>query len=167
MSRRTPACSPRPSAAADAGVGQTRHDVGQDGSGHRMISRRSFLISCTAILHAPHAARAQQADRVRRIGVLMHYAEDDPESKAQLAAFRKGLQQLGWSEDRNIRIDIRFAADKPDQFQMLARDSSPCNRMPSSPIRRQSQLRCSARVTLSRSCSRKSLIRSVRDSSRT
>jgi putative ABC transport system substrate-binding protein len=58
---------------------------------------------------------------VRRIGVLMHFAEDDPEAKAELAAFRKGLQQLGWSEDRTIRIEVRFAADKPDQFQMLAK----------------------------------------------
>jgi putative ABC transport system substrate-binding protein len=86
-----------------------------------MISRRSVLMSCAAILSAPHAARAQQADQVRRIGVLMHFAEDDPEAKAELAAFRKGLQQLGWSEDRTIRIEVRFAADKPDQFQMLAK----------------------------------------------
>jgi len=86
-----------------------------------MISRRSFLISCTGAFPAPLAARAQQADRVRRIGVLMNNAEDDPESKAELAAFRQGLQQLGWSEDRNIRIDTRFAADRPDQYQVLAK----------------------------------------------
>jgi len=86
-----------------------------------MISRRSFLISCTGVFPAPLAARAQQADRVRRIGVLMNNAEDDPESKAELAAFRQGLQQLGWSEDRNIRIDTRFAADRPDQYQVLAK----------------------------------------------
>ncbi len=86
-----------------------------------MISRRSFLISCTAIFPAPLAARAQQAGRVRRIGVLMNNAEDDPESKAELAAFRQGLLQLGWSEDRNIRIDTSFAADRPDQYQVLAK----------------------------------------------
>jgi putative ABC transport system substrate-binding protein len=87
-----------------------------------MISRRSFLISCTAIFPAPLAARAQQADRMRRIGVLIHNAEDDPEAKAELAAFRKGLQQLGWSEDRNIRIDTRFAADRPDRYQVFAKE---------------------------------------------
>jgi hypothetical protein len=131
-----------------------------------MISRRSFLISCIAIFPAPLAARAQQADRVRRVGVLMHNAEDDPESKAELAAFRQGLQQLGWSEDRNIRIDTSFAADRPDQYQVLAKNWSPCDPTPSSPTRPQSPLRCSARVAQSRSCSRKSLIRSAPDWSR-
>ena len=70
----------------------------------------------------PRAVEAQQADRVRRVGVLMHNAEDDPEAKAELAAFRQGLEQLGWSEGRNIWIDIRFAADRPDQFQVLAKE---------------------------------------------
>ena len=74
------------------------------------------------LLAAPLAAKAQQPDRVRRVGVLMHNAEDDPEAKAELAAFRQGLEQLGWSEGRNIRIDIRFAADRPDQFQVLAKE---------------------------------------------
>jgi putative ABC transport system substrate-binding protein len=70
---------------------------------------------------APLAVEAQQASQVRRIGVLMHTAQNDPESTAQLAAFRQGLQQLGWSEDRNIRIEIRFAADRPDQYEVLAK----------------------------------------------
>src|SRR5262245_58700857 len=52
----------------------------------------------------------------------MHTAEDDPESKAELAAFRQGPTQLGRSEDRNIRIDVRYAADRPDQYQALARN---------------------------------------------
>jgi len=85
------------------------------------MNRRAFITGLGAVLTAPLAAEGQRADRLRRIGVLMHNAEDDPESKAELAAFRQGLQQLGWLEDRNIRIDIRFAADRPDQYQVLAK----------------------------------------------
>src|SRR5438270_3598154 len=58
----------------------------------------------------PLASRAQQAERVRRIGVLMAHAESDPEFQAYLAAFREGLQKLGWTEGRNIRIDSRWGA---------------------------------------------------------
>ena len=87
------------------------------------MDRRTFLAGTGAVLlAAPLAVEAQEADRVRRVGVLMHNAEDDPEAKAELAAFRQGLEQLGWSEGRNIRIDIRFAADRPDQFQVLAKE---------------------------------------------
>jgi hypothetical protein len=57
----------------------------------------------------PLAARAQQGDRMRRVGVLMAYAESDPEGQAQVAAFREELQKLGWAEGRNIRIDSRWA----------------------------------------------------------
>ena len=53
----------------------------------------------------PFAARAQQAERLRRIGVLMSFAESDPEGQAFVAAFREGLQKLGWTDGRNIRID--------------------------------------------------------------
>jgi putative tryptophan/tyrosine transport system substrate-binding protein len=70
----------------------------------------------------PLVARAQQSDRMRRIGVLMNNAEDDAETKAQLGAFRQGLQQLGWSEGRNIHIDILFAADRPERYQALAKE---------------------------------------------
>ena len=87
------------------------------------MGRRAFLLALTfGTLSMPLAAKAQlTANQVRRIGVLMHNAQNDPESKAELAAFRQGLQQLGWSEGRNIRIDIRFAADRPDQYEVLAK----------------------------------------------
>jgi putative ABC transport system substrate-binding protein len=64
--------------------------------------------------------RAQQGELVRRIGVLVSDPEDDPEIKARLAAFRQGLERLGWSEGRNVRIDYRSAANNPDRFQPLA-----------------------------------------------
>jgi putative tryptophan/tyrosine transport system substrate-binding protein len=73
------------------------------------LRRRHFLIATGALLAAPLAVRAQQTSEMRRIGVLMGLAESDPGAQARVAAFRKGLQTLGWAEGRNIRIDIRWA----------------------------------------------------------
>jgi putative tryptophan/tyrosine transport system substrate-binding protein len=71
----------------------------------------------------PLSARAQQPDRIRRVGVLIGLAEDDPDSTARLRAFRQGLEKLGWSEGRNIHLDVRFVlpADEP-RAQMLAKE---------------------------------------------
>src|SRR5258708_14869295 len=57
----------------------------------------------------PIAARAQQGERVRGMGVLMYWAADDTEGQARLAAFAQALKQLGWSDGRNLRIDTRWA----------------------------------------------------------
>src|SRR5712691_11948780 len=57
----------------------------------------------------PLAARAQQGERVRRIGVLMYLAADDAEAQGRLAAFAHAMKQLGWSDGRNLRIDTRWA----------------------------------------------------------
>jgi putative ABC transport system substrate-binding protein len=75
------------------------------------VKRRDFitLLGRTAVAW-PLAARAQQADRVRRIGVLMPLAADDPEGQARLAALLQGLRQLGWTDGRNARIDTRWAS---------------------------------------------------------
>jgi putative ABC transport system substrate-binding protein len=59
---------------------------------------------------------------VRRIGVLMGFLEDDPETKARLAGYRQELGRLGWSEGRNVRIDYRFAVGSPERFQALAKE---------------------------------------------
>jgi putative tryptophan/tyrosine transport system substrate-binding protein len=74
------------------------------------MRRRDFitLLVGTTTSAWPLAARAQQAERARRIGVLMGYAETDPAALAQVAALRQELQKLGWDEGRNIRIDVRF-----------------------------------------------------------
>src|SRR6516164_11701856 len=71
------------------------------------MKRREFitLIGAAAL---PLAARAQQAERMQRVGVLMGYAETDPAAQAQVAALRQELQKLGWEEGRNIRVDVRF-----------------------------------------------------------
>jgi ABC-type uncharacterized transport system substrate-binding protein len=68
------------------------------------------------------AARGARAAGPRRIGVLMGFTEDDPETKRRLAAFRKELQRLGWSEGRNVGVDVRFAAGRISQFQVLAKE---------------------------------------------
>jgi len=74
-----------------------------------MMRRREFitLLSCAAAW--PLAARAQQGERVRRVGVLVAAAADDPEYRARVAAFLQSLQQLGWVDGGNVRIDTRWA----------------------------------------------------------
>ncbi len=74
------------------------------------MRRRNFITLLGASGAAwPLAALAQQPDRMRRIGVLTAYAESDPEGQSRVAAFRQGLQKLGWAEGRNVRIDTRWA----------------------------------------------------------
>src|SRR5205809_6375724 len=75
------------------------------------MKRRAFitLLGGTAVTW-PLAARAQQAERTRRIGVLLGISENDLEARSRVAAFRKGLRDLGWIEGRNVQIDYRFAA---------------------------------------------------------
>src|SRR6516165_9000285 len=75
------------------------------------IGRRKFLATLGG------AAPAQQLGGMRRIGVLMNLAADDPAGRVRLAAFLQGLQQLGWTDGRNVRIDARWAAGDPDHFR--------------------------------------------------
>ena len=90
-----------------------------------MIDRRAFIgMVGTSILLAPLADGAQQTGQIRRIGVLMGLgAEGDPRAEARLAAFRKGLQMLGWADGHNIRIDVRWAttSDAPS-MQRFAKE---------------------------------------------
>ena len=85
--------------------------------------RRRDFIACIGVAIAwPVRARAQQLDRVRRVGVLFPYADHDPEAKSHLSAITQELERLGWSQDRNIRIDARFAAGIADQYSLLAKE---------------------------------------------
>lgn len=85
--------------------------------------RRRDFITCLGLAFVwPSRARAQQADRVRRIGVLFPFAENDAEVKSHLSAFSQELKRLGWSQDRNIRFDVRYAAGMADQYRALAKE---------------------------------------------
>src|SRR2546428_7768341 len=87
------------------------------------MRRREFITLLGGAVAAwPHVARAQQADRMRRIGVLSGFAENDPEGHARVAAFREGLQKLGWTESRNVRIDIRWGTPEAETMQYFAKE---------------------------------------------
>ena len=74
------------------------------------MRRRQFITLLGGVAATwPLAARAQQGDHIRRIGVLQGQSAEDPESKARRTAFEQALQQLGWIQGRNVRIDYRFA----------------------------------------------------------
>jgi ABC-type uncharacterized transport system substrate-binding protein len=91
------------------------------GNGTKLMRRREFFTLLGGVATAwPLAARAQQPDRMRRIGVLSGSAEDDQETKLSLAAFQQRLQQLGWTDGHNVRIDYRFAAGKPENYPKYA-----------------------------------------------
>src|SRR5436190_2161860 len=87
------------------------------------MKRREFIVGLGgAVAVWPLAARAQQPDRMRRVAVLISGAENDPEVRARYAAFKQELEQLGWVEGRDIRIDHRFASGRPDQYERIARE---------------------------------------------
>ncbi len=85
------------------------------------ISRR-YLITLIGVAAAawPLAARAQQADRVRRIGVLVYYAEGDAEGQARIAALRQSIRELGWIEGSNVQFDERWSAGDMDRIRAHA-----------------------------------------------
>jgi putative ABC transport system substrate-binding protein len=85
------------------------------------MKRREFITLLGGAAAAwPLAARAQQGERVRRIGFLQGLAESDPEAQARIVAFRQALEALGWTEGRNIHIDYRFAGGEPARVQAYA-----------------------------------------------
>jgi putative tryptophan/tyrosine transport system substrate-binding protein len=85
--------------------------------------RRAFItLVGGAAAGWPFAARAQQRDRMRRIGVLTTLTSDDPEFQARNAAFLQALQELGWTVGRNVRIDYRFSAGVPERTRKLAEE---------------------------------------------
>ena len=87
------------------------------------MRRREFItLLGGAAASWPLAARAQQPGGMRRIGVLMGFAESMPEAQTNVAAFRDGLQKLGWTEGRNIRIDTRWAAADVEAMQRFAKE---------------------------------------------
>jgi putative ABC transport system substrate-binding protein len=87
------------------------------------MRRREFItLLGGAAVAWPLAARAQQPGRMRRIGVLVATGENDPEMKAYLAGFTQGLAELGWTDGRNLRVDVRWAALDLDRMRMFAKE---------------------------------------------
>jgi len=87
------------------------------------IGRRQFIsVLGGAAVAWPLAAHTQQPERMRRIGVLIAQGEDDLDMQSRVAGFRQGLERLGWSDGRNLRVDYRFAAGHADRFQPLAKE---------------------------------------------
>ena len=85
------------------------------------MRRRDFIkaIAGSAAVW-PLAARAQQPEQVRRLGALMHRGADDPQGEVGVAAFKQVLQQLGWSDGRNVRMDIRWGVNDVDLTRRYA-----------------------------------------------
>ena len=88
------------------------------------MKRREFITllggAAAASVSGPLAARAQQADRLRRVGIFMDLAEQDAEGQIRVAAFRKGMQDLGWTEGRNVKFDTRWTAGDPALMRRYA-----------------------------------------------
>src|SRR6516165_2726637 len=96
------------------------HDPPREGRMAIHIGRRKFLATLGGAAAAwPLAARAQP-ERVRRMGVLMPYAASDPQVQARIKALLQGLQQLGWSDGSNIKIDYRWSAGNEDHTRKYA-----------------------------------------------
>ena len=86
------------------------------------MRRREFITLLSGATVRPLAARAQQTERVRRIGVLMAFAESDHEAQSWVTAFREELRKLGWTEGRNIEIDTRWATADVESMQRFAKE---------------------------------------------
>jgi putative ABC transport system substrate-binding protein len=86
------------------------------------LNRREFITLLAGTAAWPLAARAQQPERMRRIGVLMNLAAADPQGQARLAGFQQTLQQLGWSDGRNVQIDIRRHENNADRARRYAQE---------------------------------------------
>ena len=89
--------------------------------------RREFITLLGGAAVWPLAARAQQGNRVRRIGVLVPYDENEPFVKPYLPAFIQALAGLGWTEGRNVRIDLRWFGDDINRIPALARECTARN----------------------------------------
>jgi len=87
------------------------------------IRRREFITLLGGAAAAwPLAARAQPANRIRRVGVLEGTAADDPESLARIGAFLQGLQELGWTDGRNVRIEYRWGSGNAERIRNSAEE---------------------------------------------
>jgi putative ABC transport system substrate-binding protein len=86
------------------------------------MRRREFITMVRGAAAWPFAASAQQGDRGRRIGMLMPNDGNDPEQKRRLSAFTQALADLGWTDGRNVRMDLRWYGDDPNRMRALAQE---------------------------------------------
>src|SRR5262245_14367062 len=84
------------------------------------MKRRAFLVALGGAAAWPLAARAQQGERMRRVGVLMNVAADDPLSPLRVSAFAQAMQELGWTVGRNLRVDYRWGQADPERLRKHA-----------------------------------------------
>jgi hypothetical protein len=92
-----------------------------------MIKRREFIAGMAGVVAWPVVAQSQ-GERMRRIGVLMAFDESDPDAKARLSGFTQRLAELGWTDSRNLRIDVRWASGSLDRMRMFARVGRPATK---------------------------------------
>src|SRR5262249_10496999 len=86
------------------------------------MRRREFITFLGGAVTWPLVARAQQPDRMRRIGVLMSVEESDPEGRTQLSQFTQGLAESGWTDGRNLRIDVRWGGGDVNRTRTFAKE---------------------------------------------
>ena len=99
------------------------------------MRRREFIAGLGTTAVWPLTARAQQGERVRRIGVLMAFDENDPLAKLRLSALMQTLADLGWTDGHNVRMDLRWAGDDANRMQALVQGRPAPRRHPDSPAR--------------------------------
>jgi putative tryptophan/tyrosine transport system substrate-binding protein len=86
------------------------------------MKRREFIAGLGGTVASPLTARAQQRERVRRVGVLMGWDESDSDAQGWLSAFMQGLSELGWISGRNVRMDVRWSGDRADRMRVFAKE---------------------------------------------
>jgi ABC-type sugar transport system substrate-binding protein len=86
-----------------------------------ILGRLAVVLAGSLVL-APVAAEAQPPDRVRRLGLLLPYVQTDPQAQARVNAFRAALQERGWTDGRNIRLEFRYSEGQPNRLPALAAD---------------------------------------------
>src|SRR5262245_476178 len=112
---------PTPSPAF-CGSGRLSDEVKAGRSLMSAMMRRAFITLLGSAVICPFAARAEKNDGIRRVGVIMGFAENDEVWQAYLASFRQGLQDLGWTDGHNIRFDYRFTGDSEERMRAMAEE---------------------------------------------
>ena len=86
------------------------------------MNRREIIAGLGSAVVSPLAAQAQQPERMRRIGVLMPFGENDPEGKPRISGFTQALADLGWTDGRNVRMDFRWYGNDINRARALAQE---------------------------------------------